>query len=195
MYQAINKFFKIAASTVVVTLSLSMFSTSKAAAVTFNFSYQFSSGNLLSGNFEGDLGLDGDTISNISNLNAQFSALPGVTYNNARLFSSNIYLPAIASLSGNQVDIFGTNFTFGNGEGFLLFNSLNVASVGNAGISDIFLFIGGSRESENFNINSWKATIASVPEPSVILGLATLGTGLLVLRKKSAKNFKRTFNS
>ncbi|BAZ49671.1 hypothetical protein NIES4103_22830 [Nostoc sp. NIES-4103] len=79
MYQAINKFFKIAASTVVVTLSLSMFSTSKAAAVTFNFSYQFSSGNLLSGNFEGDLGLDGDTISNISNLNAQFSALPGVT--------------------------------------------------------------------------------------------------------------------
>ncbi|MDF2387705.1 PEP-CTERM sorting domain-containing protein [Nostoc ellipsosporum NOK] len=195
MYQAINKFFKIAASTVVVTLSLSMFSTSKAAAVTFNFSYQFSSGNLLSGNFEGDLGLDADTISNISNLNAQFSALPGVTYNNARLFSSNTSLPAIASLSGNQVDIFGTNFTFGNGEGFLLFNSLNVASVGNAGITDIFLFIGGTREYENFNINSWKATIASVPEPSVILGLATLGTGLLVSRKKSAKDLKRIFNS
>lgn len=39
MYQAINKFFNLAASTVAIALSLSIFHTSKAAAVNFNHLY------------------------------------------------------------------------------------------------------------------------------------------------------------
>lgn len=51
-----------------------------AHAAILNFVYEFESNETLSGSFEGDILADGNTVENLSNLNATYSGAPSVTF-------------------------------------------------------------------------------------------------------------------
>lgn len=175
-------------------------SASPAEAAVFDFSYEFLTGNTVSGSAEGDLQPDGDTVTNLRNLSALYSAEPTMNLNftnNSRIsFSGDVF-----NLTGFQNDPnirsatpFGGNDNFG----FILSNSYqtngvlapNSATVGIFTTGNGFGFPFGSRqrEAEALSVSRWSLTqrSVSVPEPHMIGGMIAVGLFSAALKKKLA---------
>lgn len=79
-----------------------------ALAASFTYSYEYDSGSVLTGSFDGDVSVvDADVIENISNLTAFYG---GVELGNGALVPS---LTAVASFSGNTMNLEGNGFAAG----------------------------------------------------------------------------------
>ncbi len=182
-----------------VTLSTLLKETAPASAATFNFSYQFLSGETISGQVEGNLQNDGDSVINLSNLVAEYSGKPGDTFSFFAPFGAS---PKI-SYSGLVSNFFGfvkdpKTATPESNFGFSLTtapNLLNGATVGNFYTSQSaisFPFGVNQREGEVFNRERWQLSeVKTVPEPGTIAGLSLLGLSLLAGKKRhrGAKKF------
>lgn len=182
-----------------VTLSTLFKETAPASAATFNFSYQFLSGETLLGQVEGDLQNDGDSVINLSNLVAEYSGKPGNTF---AFFAPFGEKPKI-SYSGLVSNFFGfvkepKTATDGANFGFRLTtapNLLNGGTVGNFFTSPSFIFFpfGVNREeAEVFNRERWQLReVKTVSEPGTMAGLSLLGLSLLAGKKlhRVAKKF------
>ncbi|WP_414586893.1 hypothetical protein [Scytonema sp. PCC 10023] len=190
---------KLSAITIVVGLGF-FISRNPAEAAVFDFSYEFLTGNTISGSVEGDLQSDGDTVQNLRNLSARYSAEPTINLNfihNSRIsFSGNVF-----NLTGFQNDPnipsatpFGGNDNFG----FILSNSYqtngvlapNSATVGIFATGNGFGFPFGSRqrEAEALSVTRWSLSQRSVsaPEPHMIGGMLAVGLFSVVLKRFSS---------
>ena len=98
------KFEKLAATiTVVVGLGL-LISTNPAEAAVFDFSYEFLTGNTISGSVQGDLQSDGDTVQNLRNLSARYSAKPTINLNFITNYSRISFSGDVFNFDGFQDD-------------------------------------------------------------------------------------------
>lgn len=178
-----------------VTLGSFLKETAPVSAATFKFSYQFLSGETVSGEVDGDLQNDGDTVINLSNLVAEYSGKPGDTFSFFAPFGES---PKI-SYSGLVSNFFGfvedpNTATAKSNFGFHLAatNFTNSATVGNffsSQYSIFFPFGVNQEEAEVFNSDRWQLSeVKTVPEPGTIAGLSLLGLSLLA-RKKVANKF------
>lgn len=190
---------KLSAITIGVGLGF-VISTNPAEAAVFDFSYDFLTGNTISGSVEGDLQSDGDTVQNMRNLSARYSAEPTINLNftdNSRIsFSGNVF-----NLTGFQNDPnipsatpFGGNDNFG----FILSNSYqtngvlapNSATVGIFATGNGFGFPFGSRqrEAEALSVSRWSLSqrSVSVPEPHMIGGMLAVGLFSVALKRFSS---------
>ncbi|OKH39751.1 hypothetical protein NIES2119_05755 [[Phormidium ambiguum] IAM M-71] len=179
-----------------VALSFSLKETAPASAATFKFSYQFGSGETISGKVDGDLQNDGDSVINLSNLVAEYSGNPENKFSFFAPFGESSKI----SYSGLISNFFGfvqdpKTATIESNFGFRLATAtglLNGATVGNFQTSNFlisFPFGVNQREAEVFNKERWQLSeVKTVPEPSAIAGLSLLSLSLLA-RKNSAKKF------
>lgn len=179
-----------------VALSFSLKETTPASAATFKFSYQFGSGETISGQVDGDLQNDGDSVINLSNLAAEYSGKPGDTFSFFAPFGESSKI----SFSGLVSNFFGfakdpKTVTNESNFGFRLTTAtglLNGATVGNFYTSSTlisFPFGVNRREAEVFNRERWQLSeVKTVPEPGTIVGLSLLGLSLLA-GKTVAKKF------
>lgn len=168
-------------------------------AATFSFSYTFLSGESISGTVEGQLQPDNNTVRNLSNLSATYSAQPGTLLQFFAPSSFNQFL----TLSGTPNFRFSgfankentsshqPNFGFHLGEPATISNGATVGTFFTA--SSSLVFPGGSNreEAESFSPARWTATArstASVPEPTTIAGLAIVGVGLVTFRGRQQRN-------
>lgn len=177
-----------------VTLGSFLKETAPASAATFRFSYQFLSGETISGKVDGDLQNNGDSVINLSNLVAEYSGKPGDTFSFFAPFGES---PKI-SFSGLVSNFFGfvkdpNTATAESNFGFYLtaMNFTNSATVGNFFSSQysIFFPFGVNREeAEVFNSDRWQLSeVKTVPEPGIIAGLSLLGLSLLTSKKVAKK--------
>jgi hypothetical protein len=178
-----------------VTLSSFLKEIAPASAATFNFSYKFSSGETLSGQVDGDLQNDGDSVINLSNLVAEYSGKPGDSFSFFAPFGESSKI----SYSGLVSNFFGfvkdpntatSEFNFG----FYLTsgtNLVNSATVGNFQTSQFLIFFpfGVNRtEAEIFSRERWQLSeIKTVPEPGTLAGLSLLSLSLLAGKKVAKK--------
>lgn len=179
-----------------VALSFSLKETAPASAATFKFAYQFGSGETISGQVDGDLQNDGDSVINLTNLVAEYSGKPGDTFSFFAPFGES----AKISYSGLVSNFFGfaqdpKTATTESNFGFRLTTAtslLNGATVGNFYTSEfliLFPFGGNRREAEVFNKERWQLSeVKTVPEPGIIAGLSLLSLSLLA-RKNVANKF------
>ncbi|HEY9852935.1 MAG TPA: PEP-CTERM sorting domain-containing protein [Leptolyngbyaceae cyanobacterium] len=153
---------------------------------------QFLSGGTISGQVDGDLQNDGDSVINLSNLVAEYSGKPGNTFSFFAPFGQS---PKI-SYSGLVSNFFGfaedpNTATAKSNFGFRLEtapNLLNGATVGNFSTSQFSIFFPfgvNQREAEVFNSERWQLSeVKTVPEPGTIAGLSLLGLSLLAAKKR-----------
>ncbi|AFY65847.1 PEP-CTERM sorting domain-containing protein [Geitlerinema sp. PCC 7407] len=163
-----------------------------AQAATFNFSYAFSSGETLSGQIEGDLADDKDSVLNLRNLKAAYSGLPGTSFSFLTPFKFSHF-----SLSGRGLNFLGFNLSpktdsINPNMGFSLRDEffLNSATLGLFQTNSTTVYYSNRENSEEFEVFSrdrWNAAEAKdVPESSAIAGLALLAVGGCLLKRKAA---------
>jgi hypothetical protein len=160
---------------------------SSAHATTYNYSYQFGSGDLLTGTLEGSLQGDANTI------NVSAASLPSIAGNlfpaasNMLISDDGITLgSAVVTLNGSLMNFGVVNTALGNG--FNLHNDAGVpvSFAGFAlpsGIASKLIY------GELFNPGAWSikaADVSTVPLPASLLMLLTGLGGLLVVRRKAA---------
>lgn len=159
------------ASSLVV--GLAVIEANPALAASFDFSYTFTSGQILSGMIDGDLQPNGNTVANLSNLMAIYSGtsevfdriVPGSTMSLNGL-SSIFFAFEVTGVSSSFVDTNGV---------FMVLES------------------GSFLENETFTASRWSLiekvtpTPVTTPEPGFIAGLAvlcTVGLGNFLSKKK-----------
>lgn len=163
-----------------------------AEAATFNFSYTFLSGETLSGQVDGDLANDNDSVLNLRDLKASYSGLPGTSFSFLTPFDFSHF-----SLSGQGLNFLGFNISPRTGSinpnlGFSLRDDvfLNSATLGLFQTNSNSVFYSSRENSEEFEIFSrsrWTVAEAKdVPESSAIAGLALLALGGCLLKRKVA---------
>ena len=184
--------FALTSAGVIVGLTLSCLTPAQAA--TFSFIYEFEIGETLFGTVDGDLLADQDTVVNLTNLSANFSAISAINLNEIPPdnppFQRSFCMPECTlSLSGeNPFVFFGTDFSgVGFGSGFL-FNALSanpLVSIGPAFVVPDDFAIGGALV-DAFSANRWQVeqVAESVPEPGTILGLLAITSLGITLKKK-----------
>ncbi len=182
--KVINNFYKVILATTGTILTLGSLETNPIQAASFNFSYAFESGELLSGMVDGDLENDGNTVSNLTNLMATYSGLPDITFDNLIFGNSST-----ATLDGSA-NLFGGSdiFPFNLGTFFFATDTVN-SNISLVQVTTEELPDGGflteSLDEEVFNPESWSMSVKStVPEPSTILSLLTIGGIALSVSKK-----------
>lgn len=162
-----------------------------AGPVTVDFSYTFGDGQTVSGTVDGDLQPDGDLVTNLTNLHAVYSAVPGSPFT---FLGNNPPSNRDLSLSASQLfDFFGfvsfpdtppqpqKNF------GFFLTDDQSVgnsATIGDFSTEDETYFFPPleppADELEKFNPDRWTASLEqaspSVPEPAsfILVGMGAL---------------------
>lgn len=182
-------------------LGLALLNLAPAQAATFSFSYQFETGETLSGTVDGQLLNDGDTVAKLTNLSATFSNVIGVTLTEIpplvpSLQASFCDPECTLSLSGeNPFRFFGTNFSgVGEGVGFL-FVVRPVDPVFVAGTSIVLPnasgFVDPLLALESFTTDRWQAknlsASKSVPESSMSLGIISVFSIGLMMKRKLAE--------
>ena len=169
----------------VVTLGVGVF-TQSAHAVSFNFSYTLSDGDILSGMLEGEIQEDNDTVT-VSAINMPMfngSPAPDVPFIDSfsNFFAETGSLPVVSfSGTSNSMDLLAcTDGSCASGFGFdglgISFGIPTFTSSTNYGDSD-----------EPYIQNNWSLTLKdteTVPEPSSIIALGIVG-GSLLLRKRA----------
>lgn len=182
-------------------VGLALFSLCPIQAATFNFSYEFESGETLSGTVDGKVQADGDTVTNLTHLSATFSSLNGFTLTEIPPLAPFIQFSFCApectlSISGMKpFSFFGTDFSgVGEGLGFL-FSIRSVDPVFAAGITVIEPNAAGFPVPflafETFSTNRWQVKelpVTSVPEPAMPLGFATVFILAAITKKNKTKN-------
>ncbi|MGK7932814.1 MAG: PEP-CTERM sorting domain-containing protein [Microcystaceae cyanobacterium] len=147
-------------------------------AASFDFSYTFGTGNVLTGTIDGDV--NGDLVENLSNVVA---TIDGVSVPTDLLDSESNQvdttgLPPVISFSGAKMDIVVGNNDLS--QGFRLdIGTFNEAAFGLGGVTPNFT-------SETFNASNWTLTpqdTQTTPEPSTILGLLAVGSIGALTRK------------
>jgi hypothetical protein len=190
-----SKFFGIAAiSTVAISLNANV---NPAQAATFSFSYTFLSGESILGTVDGELQPNANTVGNLSNLSATYSAQPGTLlqfllpspFNQFFTLSGEPFFRFSGFASNPNTSTSQPNFGFTLGTPFVL----NGATVGTFSTSSLSLGSpsGTNREeAEPFSASRWKVTELSttdVPEPTTITGLALAGVGIATARRRQQR--------
>lgn len=155
------------ATTLVAIAGSSLLFSVEADAAVINFSYDFTnSQGSLSGTVEGDVGSDGFSVTNLSNLNATFSGLSGVTFNQF-VGSGPIFRLGTISTAPSPSRLF---FTLSDG-GLSEFQ-VNSFLPGQRAylVSPPTTFVQDSRTFGTWNA-SVAAPVTSVPEPASVIGL------------------------
>lgn len=156
-------------------------------AASFNFSYVFESGEVLSGMVDGELEDDGNTVSNLTNLMAEYSDLPNVTFD-FLIFGNS----TTATLDGSLNVFGGADKPLSLGQFFFANDTRDMSGVGIFLIGQAVEPSGGgfsvdTFESEGFDSHRWSMSLKSVPEPTFTLGLlalAAIGSGAALKRNK-----------
>lgn len=169
------------------------------SAATFDYSYTFSKGDVVTGSFDGVLNADGNTVSGLTGISALFNgvALNGsgnlyaASYTGAGFVSGS----AVASMDGTANNFFFSDVDFPNNLAFSSFFTLlplgavstNYAEVGDA--SDSFALDFGRPDLElgAYNPSRWTLTaVSAVPEVetglTMLVGLGLMG--MLARRRK-----------
>ena len=157
----------------VVSLVVLVFLSSGALADSFEFSYLFENSSLLSGSFDGVLGRDNDTITNIEKLAASLDGTDLEIVAWGKIGGGG----EILTLSGREADIFARNRSGLNK--FQLFNrDGNALGFSGYGLNqpDTFTHV------EFYNPRSWNAVM--VPEP-MAASLLCIGLGALACMRRS----------
>jgi hypothetical protein len=182
---------KILAAAVVV--SIGALSATASSAATYDFSYEFASGDLLAGTLEGSLQADNDTIwiSDFGSVDFLGVTLPDISPTDIR--SSSDYpdglLQPLVSLSGSVLDVFVCALGFsGTGNcdiaadgGFVLDTSQPLFGAGDGTGGRIFE---GSRSGSSWTITEVAAVPLPAALPMLLAGLG--GMGLMARRKRKA---------
>jgi hypothetical protein len=187
-------------ATVGTVLSLGAFGVKPAQAATFAFTYEFLSGETLTGTVDGNLLPNGDVVE-LTDLMASYSGSPGEVFSFlAPLpFDSGAFINgapeeffgfADAPAIGSAIDTFGfylTNEFVTNSAtagGFFVEAGTNYASIAFPAGTDV------ESEAEPFSVERWTLTQRpeqSVPEPTTVVGVVLVaGTGW-TMRRRIAK--------
>ena len=151
------------------------------AASTFNYSYTFGSGDVVTGSFTGNA--SGNLVTNLSNITAFIDGTPlngsGSLFN--ALYTGGWTADAgVASFDGTQND-----FLFIDSHYPIDYNYSNyfysISSV------NTFAVAGGHYDGEILNTGNWKLTSAVPETGNVALMLAGLGLVGMSLRRQAAK--------
>jgi len=172
----------------------------RAGNVDVTFSYTFMSGQKVSGTVMGDLQADGQTVTNLTNLNAVYSGAPGSTFTFlAPPGTDDLFLsPAAPTFQPSQVfTLYGfvsdpdtttvqRNFGFAVSNEAGIFNAATVGTFstiqGEIGYpQNQFLVVG-----ELYNSASWSATAQPIPEPStfILFGIGLAGMAVYGWRRR-----------
>jgi hypothetical protein len=180
---------KLSAITIVFGLGLVIL-TNPAEATVFDFSYEFLTGNTVSGSVEGDLQADGDTVQNLRNLSARYSSEPTINLNFITNFSRISFSGDVFNFDGFQDDPYIRSATpFGGNDnfGFTLSNSFQINGVLASNSATVGIFATGNgfgspfgsrqREAEALSVSRWSLTqrSVSVPEPHGIGAMVAVG--------------------
>ncbi len=193
-----NIYQKLIVTATASVLGLTAIAANSAQAASFEFNYNFLSGNTLSGTVDGDLQTDGDTVRNLTKLRASYSGAP------EQIFSFASFSINQLSFSGRDLNFYGfvapppASTTPIDDFGFALLDdgALNSATVGIFSVSSngiSFPFGTRQAEAEIFSPERWtltQETAQPVPEPSTALGLS-----IFVLVGWLTKKKLRTLNS
>ena len=172
-------------------LNFSLIDANTASAATFNFSYSFLSGETVSGKVDGDLQSNGDIVTNLSNLVAEYSGTPGTVFSffapfGARQFSlSGIGLNLYGFVNNPNTPISQTNFGFALTDGIFA-NSATLGTFLTESTSIGFPQGQEAKEFETFSSSRWRAAqTKDIPESSTVLSLSLLGLCFLGKKKLS----------
>jgi hypothetical protein len=172
-------FLKIIAATAATALGVLLSAEAQAAVI--NFSYDFDNGlGSVAGTVEGDVAADGFTVGNLSNLNASYTGLPGVTFNQFSnspqpVFSiGTIEESALANLSVPRLLFAMTN---SSGDEFQVNSVVQGQKAYLVSPNNPTTFV---QDAQRFG--TWNASVApqpptqDIPEPAGVLGmLAVVG--------------------
>jgi hypothetical protein len=148
----------------IATLVLAIFAPLPALATSFSFSYEWASGKLLEGTFDGDV--DGDLIENIVNISAGYDGTDLELY----IFP----LAPIASFTGITMDLGGDGFVGPLPSGFVL----NADPLSGPSL----VVLGGIVEVAPYESSRW--TVMVIPEPSTFALLLGGTVALAVARRR-----------
>lgn len=179
------------------TLAMGVIAADAAQAASFSFSYTFSDGDVLTGEFEGEQHSDGDTVTITEIVNAAFNGVTlepfGGVYGDEweSFVVDGTADPAIVSFSGKTMNWFGSTNMAIFAQAFVFDTSGYIGrDVFEEEVPVAILIDGFSETSifEEYQAANWKLVAldedVSVPEPSMILGLTAIaGTAALKRRK------------
>ena len=173
-------------------------------ATVFNFSFTSAINGTLTGQIDGVLQADNNTI--IVNSILDFASLNGLSGPTLPYVNSTDFinfgtpgLSPVVTLDGSYMDIIASNLAGGAGDGFT-FNEGN-ATAANFGTGGEGFYatsgffgggVGGGGFSENFDAANWSISVSSVPEPATLglLGIGAIG----FLSGISRRRFESTYN-
>jgi hypothetical protein len=173
-----------------IVVALASFATvPRAHADDLNFSYTWSTGNVLSGSLDGTLLSDGNVfdVTSVDSLfvNGVAVAIPTQLYCENEVYACDV--PPAVSLDGSYMSLdavggSGEAFAFGNGEG--VSSGTIYAATGFAGATPYY----GGDDSVDPVLGNWSASMATTPEPS---SFVLLGTGILGLAGAARRKLLR----
>jgi hypothetical protein len=156
--------------------------TRAALAASFDFSYSFSSGEVLSGSVDGDLDANvPNKVTNLRNLSASYSGVPSFVFDTIDPSTSKNFF----FLDESAIEINGASTTDNSAQFFISYDSSNQVG-GAAAIKTSAPTIVDSDNSGSFSLGSFQA--GRTPEPSAMGAVVLLGIGLVSAQIRQKRN-------
>jgi hypothetical protein len=164
---------------------MGMLTASAASAASFNFSYSFLSGKVLSGTVDGDLDANvPNKVINLRNLSATYSGVPSFVFDTIDPNTSNNSF----YLDESKIEINGASTTDPSAQFFISYDSSNQVGGAAAFKTSAPIFV-DSDNAGSFSLNNFQVSQAGrTPEPSTMGAIALLGIGLVSRQVRKRHN-------
>lgn len=158
---------------------------STVSAASFNFSYSFLSGKVLSGVVDGDLDANvPNKVINLRNLSATYSEVPNFVFDIIDPGTSTNFF----FLDESTIEINGASTIDPSAQFFISFDSSNQVGGAAAIKTSVPIFV-DSDNAGSFSLNNFQVSqTGRTPEPSTMGAVALLGIGLISRQFRQKRN-------